>query len=136
MPSLERIDSDDVQQFLFASDDLFAARFASDPAALEAADNFYLILMEYRKHLFDLFRRDRRSSEFAQSLRTTNRLLAIGTPSVKDATVIQIVDLIIRDDELMDHASAAGLETLSNSIQQRAAYWQEYKTKKFRRTRR
>ena len=92
-----------------------------------SADNVYMLLSEFRDHIARLFREEPQSEQFRKALSAVSTLLERGTDSVTDATVISIIDVIIRDDALRTAASDLGPRTLSREIAKQVANWEEFR---------
>jgi hypothetical protein len=124
---MREIDTDSLQEFLIEAVPSFREECLSNRAILGDVDSFYLLLADFRKHILRLFAEDRESDSFKSALSAIDALLRDGDQSVKDATVIQVIDLMIKDEGLRAAASASGLAFLSSSIESQVQAWQEFR---------
>ena len=87
--------------------------------------NIYSLLFEFEKHLQRLQSERRELSGLLVGFAALNELLARGNKSVRDAAVIQVVDLLIRNDKLREPAMHSGFATLAGAIREQSKAWEE-----------
>jgi DNA-binding transcriptional regulator YiaG len=68
----------------------------------------------------------------ARALGATNALLERGTLSVKDATVIQVIDMMIRDDALRTVVLKSDFATLARTTADQVRNWEEWRQRQRR----
>lgn len=121
------LDVESLEEFLAEAAPSFRAYLSANPRSYASRDNFYLLLAEFRDYVTCLFNEDRSSKLFKTALEVVNTLLERGNESVRDATVISIIDVIIRDDSLRMAALNSQLPYLSTEIRQQVANWEEFR---------
>jgi hypothetical protein len=124
----ELIDVESLQGFLINTVPSFREECLANQS-INNEGNFYLLLAGFRDHIARLFREEPRSEQFSQAISAVCTLIERGNDSVRDATVISIIDVIIRDDALRKTASNFGLAALSRVIDQQVATWAEFRRK-------
>lgn len=121
------IDTDSLEEFLVTAVPSFREACLRGRLTLGNVDNFYLLLMDFKKHIIELYTDDPRSIAFRNALGALSALIERGTPSVKDAAIIQVVDVIIQNRALKLDAREAGFGALTAALDQQASEWEEFR---------
>jgi hypothetical protein len=124
---VRRIDVESLQDFLMDAAPSFRDDCLRGRLILGDVDNFYHLLMDFQRHLERLHAEDSQSEAFANVLKVVNELLERGTDSIRDATTIQIIDVIIKNEALRAAAAGSELAALSSAIDLQISNWDAFR---------
>jgi hypothetical protein len=115
-----------LQEFLICNVPSFRDDCLANRALMAESDNFYHLLQDFNDHISRLYKATGSSDSLARALEATNVLLERGTPSVKDATVIQVIDMMMRDDALRTVVLKSGFGTLARTTADQVRNWEKW----------
>ncbi|HEX4013965.1 MAG TPA: hypothetical protein VHX17_08770 [Candidatus Cybelea sp.] len=121
------LDVADLEPFLLEVMPGFRDYWTLKPRTYSSAAHFYLLLADFRDYVRGLYQVDSYSEAFKRGLETINALLESPSESVRDATTISIVDVVINDDALRARVLEADLPTLTTEINQQVQNWADFR---------
>ena len=130
--SSELIEVESLQQFRIDEVPSFREECLAKRALFGGADNFYLLLQDFQEHIRRLYKENTKSGSLSRAFKATSALLERGTDSVKDATTIQVIDMIIRDEDLRSAASRSEFPTLASAIARQVSAWEAWRQRQRR----